>query len=70
MSNLNSVSLKYVESRIESGTITLVSYGLAPNPFGFCYEHESGYLDSATMSRHLDSLTKEEELHLIKTYLR
>lgn len=47
--------------------INIVSYGLAPNPFGFCYEVENTSCAAAKkLDELLDSLSEEQELELKK----
>lgn len=59
---------------LETGEFTLVSYGLAPNPFGFCYEFSGEGKRDQIVEQRLARLlyglsTKEEQLLLIKRYL-
>jgi len=53
------------------GDIELVSYGLAPNPNGFCYEVYNTYnvVDTKKIDAALNSLTKLEEVTIRELYL-
>ena len=64
-----SIGYNYIIELLEDGTITLVSYGLAPNPNGFCYEYNHGHLDADKLKLFLDTLTKEETKQLIKDWI-
>ena len=67
MSKINIKKLdKIVQYMSESG-IELVSYGLAPNPNGFCYEtsDETTKANCLELNDMLASLTKAEEKQLI-----
>lgn len=51
------------------GAIEIVSYGLAPNPNGFCYEADRGHeeysqADERLLNHILDTLTRSEERDL------
>jgi hypothetical protein len=55
------------------GQIELISYGLAPNPFGFCYEiieGSSGTINIRTIENALDSLNSDQEEVIKGLYLR
>ena len=55
-----------------SGCLELVSFGLAPNPNGFCYEVLDESIDrerERELSYLLGSLDKESEQYLIEVYL-
>lgn len=50
----------------QDNDIELVSYGLAPNPYGFCYEilSQDAELASMELDKMLESLTSNEEERL------
>jgi hypothetical protein len=51
---------------LAENSIEIVSYGLAPNPNGFCFElfGEASQNDAKELSSMLDALTSKEELEL------
>ena len=54
------------------GQIELVSYGIAPNSFGFCYEileGAQGTIEIRAIENALDSLSYEQEQVLRELYL-
>lgn len=54
------------------GDIEIVSYGLAPNPFGFCYEIYTDDIpkkDLQAIDRLLDGLSVIDELILRNMYI-
>lgn len=55
------------------GDVELVSYGLAPNSDGFCYEvinDDVKYVDLKRLDEALDSLTSVDEEIIKDLYLR
>lgn len=64
--------LKYIEKVLEKGEYQLVSFGLAPNPWGFCFEFHGEILNkitSKTLSNYLDLLNESQENYLRRKYL-
>lgn len=61
-----SPAVRKILAMCETNDIRIVSYGLAPNPFGFCFERGEGTSKKAAqdMSRALDALTGSEEQEL------
>ena len=63
--------IEVIEKHI--GKIELVSFGLAPNPFGFCYEildhNFGGSIDIRTIENSLDSLSSDQENVIKELYL-
>lgn len=55
------------------GKVELVSYGLAPNPFGFCYEilehNLGGTVEIREIENSLESLNSEQENVIKELYL-
>jgi hypothetical protein len=52
---------------ITEHNVEIVSYGLAPNPNGFCYELPDDLVDTdvdETLSRLFNGLTREQEREL------
>jgi len=73
----NHPNLKEVIQRLENlcGQVELVSFGLAPNPNGFCYEtyDDYGSIDPVKLkglNLALDSLSNKEAQTIIELYLR
>ncbi len=66
-------TIKLIEEILETGDFELVSYGLAPNPDGFCYEFIGEvYREAETelrLNELLYGLTNEETRILKKRYL-
>lgn len=60
--------IKAILSLCEESGIQIISYGLAPNPFGFCFERgdETTKAQCKEMSRLLDSLSETDEAKLRK----
>ena len=54
---------------MEDTGIEIVSYGLAPNPFGFCFERgeDTTNLEAKKFSVKLNSLSERDERELRKT---
>jgi hypothetical protein len=75
--------IKVIAEILEQFNIELISYGLAPNPNGFCFETpyiddvQNNYDDTQELlsdaakelTALLASLTKQEEKYLINNYL-
>ena len=64
--------LRLIRKFLNEGHIEIVSYGLAPNPFGFCFEILNDELTDKTLktiSEAFDYLSNEEEELLRKQYL-
>ena len=51
------------------GQVELVSFGLAPNPFGFCYEVLDSEADVTDLDASLECLSDEDEITLRSLYL-
>ena len=51
--------------------ITIVSYGLAPNPNGFCFEKPDSVSDSVAykLDKMLNALNSDEEVQLRKAVM-
>jgi hypothetical protein len=63
--------LKKIDDILEGNDLTIVSYGLAPNPFGFCFERGE-HVNSETckeLSRLLNGLSVTEEKIIKERYL-
>lgn len=60
--------IRILEKNIES--LELVSYGLAPNPTGFCYERYGKVYHERELNELLDELSDEDEETLKELYLR
>lgn len=60
-----------LEDLLESGDINLISFGLAPNPFGFCFEVSEGAKKEQIerVSKLLDGLDENEVEYLRINYL-
>jgi hypothetical protein len=54
-------TLNEVLDMMEEHDIVIVSFGLAPNPFGFCFESDEPAAIKQKFSKLLDSLTEKEE---------
>lgn len=61
----------HIERLLETYDCELVSYGLAPNPNGFCFERGENTtdLEAKLLSEALGSLSKEAENYLREHYL-
>jgi len=65
------VNLREVIVLLERGVCDLISYGLAPNPNGFCYEKHGTLTESdeKELNTLLDGLTPDQERELIALYM-
>jgi hypothetical protein len=64
-------TIKKIEDILDTGKFELVSFGLAPNPWGFCFERdeEASKLEARRLSKLLDGLSDEETNYLKENYL-
>lgn len=64
-------TLQEIEEILDGGHFELVSFGLAPNPNGFCYEREddSQPVQEKRLNELLNSLTTDDEILLKERYL-
>jgi hypothetical protein len=64
-------NVKRLIELLERNVVDLVSYGLAPNPFGFCYETNDKFTNDADLpeiNQLLDCLTTDEENTIRQAY--